>query len=1125
MAKTTESILRFWRDLEVFNVPKAPDLSERQQKPRIDISILDSEKPLPWHMQDYRDTDTHAWTHSVFVGTAQTEEIVELVLKVVLPDETLSEREANRMSGRTWMAAFAADGKGAPISDSYTLASYVVGVERTLGDRSFDNIGSDLQAAAEAFAERRHLSQTVSDKIENESTPSNDPRIKALAWSDLCAEIAVVAARLGKAAKELRLGIVIKSVQKKKKKTGLDETAEVEFLNSFYLDDLDRLIGQSSKRKHFGKGLSAFLGDPLSERSRVDVLANPKLMAELADPARMPAGRWLAPTNQSLFLAQQGAVNEIVSCLLNGKGLLGVNGPPGTGKTTLLSDIIAEIVVDRAEKIAKQNNPWDIFERERQQIAGSDLVLLRNDIVGKTGIVVASNNNDAVKNISAELPARKKVADEFVNVFYLNDVAASVIASQDIKDDNNKPIETWGLVAAVLGNSTNRKNFCWGFFREDKKETEKDQIDQSKLDGSEPTNLAPRPDGKTPPSEPLGRTYLSIKQVLEQSIEEGKRWKQEWADAKGSFQAKLKTFRETKAAHEKAAKQLAESDQLRGQLAAATKNLELCEQQSAELAEQLQVVRDDYVLAQAERDTADQRLTFERTTGKPNWLIKFMQHQPILWLAQIFGFKNETYLAWQSNLMRLQSALGATVYRLAELNASIHAIRNAIKNTNSKIQGLRELILELCARLEAIRKALNDLKSKGITLPDTDYYALSSAEQHLKHLWVDQKLEKLRSEIFIAALRLHEASIKANAKVFLSGLREVRRMLERSSREPLQSSDREHLWNYLFFVTPVVSTALASVSRLFEGMGQETLGWLLIDEAGQATPQSTAGAIWRATRTVIIGDPMQVEPVFTVPDALVKNFREKHGVKIIWSPAEESAQTLADRITKLGSWIGGKAKGKWTGLPLRAHIRCEEPMFSVANTIAYGEQMVQANGNRTPIRCVLGESAWFDVCGTVADKQAVREEIILLEQLVSLIGQDWPVILPTDQERLEGKQEKPASVYIISPFKRVSRAIRDVLKRHELMGRIKTGTVHTFQGREANIVFLILGSAPGAAGKRSRDWVAYTPNILNVALTRAKNRVYVIGSRSDWKKHPNFRILDQELPEPKVMTSGNLVTT
>ncbi|MNR15940.1 hypothetical protein D3C85_1325020 [compost metagenome] len=114
---------------------------------------------------------------------------------------------------------------------------------------------------------------------------------------------------------------------------------------------------------------------------------------------------------------------------------------------------------------------------------------------------------------------------------------------------------------------------------------------------------------------------------------------------------------------------------------------------------------------------------------------------------------------------------------------------------------------------------------------------------------------------------------------------------------------------------------------------------------------------------------------------------------------------------------------------------------------------------------------------------------------------------------------RPENVFLISPFKDCSRKLWQ-LALHLGFDTRKTGTVHTTQGKEANIVVLVLGGnlqKPGA-----RAWAASRPNLLNVAVSRAKQRLYVIGDRTQWQALRYFATLAKNLPARDVLSPDHL---
>jgi hypothetical protein len=117
-------------------------------------------------------------------------------------------------------------------------------------------------------------------------------------------------------------------------------------------------------------------------------------------------------------------------------------------------------------------------------------------------------------------------------------------------------------------------------------------------------------------------------------------------------------------------------------------------------------------------------------------------------------------------------------------------------------------------------------------------------------------------------------------------------------------------WQSLFFVVPLVSTTF---DRIFTHLGREALGWLFIDEAGQATPQMAVGALWRSRRAIIVGDPLQLEPVFTLPLKAEQALRQRFAVTEAWLPSETSVQALADPANPYGTHLPTEDGQVWAG--------------------------------------------------------------------------------------------------------------------------------------------------------------------------------------------------------------------
>lgn len=927
--------------------------------------------------------------------------------------------------------------------------------------------------------------------------------------------------------------------------------------HSFFAKDISRINEQckSGSFDDLDKGplplVAAYLEGGLREESACgeidllggedddDLTARADFFSEVLGAGATPIGRW--PSKYSLSLMQQVAVNLAV-----GRGgstrkypandVMSVNGPPGTGKTTLLKDIVAANVVEKARLLCEYDKPDDAFEEV--ELSKDYLKYAENpyrfkkgrtgDAINSLSILVCSTNNAAVENIAKELPDGKAFwegIDESEKKEFLESDLSNIVWG---KKNEQKPVDDLYFSSALVDNNGNLR------------------------DPAHPGLMIAACLGNRRNINNFRDRELSSLQ-FSGGLGKGKRF----SKAKKLFLVQYKKVSDRFDRMEEQAAKKRELLNLKSRLPQLDRE---CQKDERKIVEELTIetvclphpfeggaagdVRkylDDiakYTADYEERKRAlekELRDAEEKASGRI-WSILYKGRVSDC-REELDSFMQQTKS--EQKLVELRTGFEDKYEELENEKKKLVSLQVKIKGLEDVVKGTKSV--------ETIDERFVESISKG------DNESRKSA--HLYNPSDDDELKKERNLLFLYALQVTrefilESKCMRNNITFLrtywgakdkgadSGKKELIEFTQADRRKMAPA-----LFQALGLLTPVISSTFASIGRMLEdvqiGGAVPLFGLLIIDEAGQAVPYAALGALARSRRAMIVGDPSQIEPVITGD---VKELRATLGKKVLlpFKGDMASVQRLADAVNPYGHLRSNGEGDQWIGCPLVVHRRCISPMFDISNEISYQGSMLNETAN--PKKDLAGSfylksSQWINVAGF---ERGNRDHYVDAQgdRVYEIVKEAFRKTAAATKKKAGGSGEHEEcsipSLYIISPFKTVVSGLKNRLLEETPEGiaerawsafaKFNIGTVHTFQGKEAHQVIFVLGCDTSRSCEGAIRFV--NPNIVNVAASRAKYRLYVIADYAAWKINENVatmkRILDTAWVEhwEKYQTTG-----
>ncbi|MEU8248314.1 AAA domain-containing protein [Nonomuraea sp. NPDC048916] len=258
-------------------------------------------------------------------------------------------------------------------------------------------------------------------------------------------------------------------------------------------------------------------------------------------------------------------------------------------------------------------------------------------------------------------------------------------------------------------------------------------------------------------------------------------------------------------------------------------------------------------------------------------------------------------------------------------------------------------------------------------------------------------------------------------------------------------------------------------------MAPKLFDLVIIDEASQCSIAGILPLLFRADRALIIGDPMQLPHISTLDPA-----REAHNIRMAglhpaWLEEHRLSYRRHSAFHTTSAAVGHR-------ILLDEHYRCHPDIAEVSNRLFYGGQLtVLVDVHRQKN---LGKPAitWINVQGQAQrgrNKSWLnREEAERATALAKAISRD-----PAD-----------VSIGVVTPFSAQREHLERLLANND---RIRIGTAHTFQGGERDVIVLSL-VASKSMSKQAVVWLNRELNLWNVAITRARAHLVIIGDLSFW---------------------------